>query len=153
MTKPNRHAPRNVNMKRLVAGLLKGEMSTGDCGRLLGMSASGTRGYTHELVKLQVAVERIGGLSSRTPFYRIHDRDRAAAYLAMLDAPETKADLERLAPSVPAFKAPDPDPFALSKDFFKPSTEFLERRSVPRVEQPRPTGFDALTVHFARVPA
>lgn len=179
MTKPKRNlsAERVANMKNLVTILMTREMSAGDVTRFLGMARSGARGYTNELVALHVATVRIAGAMGRTPYFRIPDRERAIAYLARLDNPDARKNVagaptnyaraildpsrhihvteddEPTAPRVARLKIAEPDPLALPGDFFKPSTEFLERRQFPRDEQPRPTGFAALTVHFARVPA
>lgn len=169
MTKPkrNRTSERAENMRRLVAVMMTREMSAGDVTRFLGMARSGARNYTNELLAANIATSRVAGAMGRTPYFRIPDHERAKAFLANLPrrsgAPSNYAralldpsrhihiatDDEPTAPRVLRIKV-EPDPMALPTDFFKPSLDFCERRSEPRPEPVRLTGFAALDVRFER---
>lgn len=174
MTKPNIRTERVANMKRLVAALIEREMSSAECAQLLGLSTSGTRGYTYPLTTHGVAESYTGGATCVGKYFRIYDEERAAAYLRQLDDPKASnnmagapsnyqraikdptrhihvvADDEPTYPRVRNITPAKPDPCALPHDFFKSTGQIYERRQQPRPEPVRVTGFAALDVRFER---
>lgn len=177
MTKPKhgRHEARIANLKALVTEFGKRNLMKDDISFMFGFSPSGARSYAAELVSHEIifVCDRIKAHRGRAgePVYQLSaDSSAVASFLIALDTSAPKrpkkvkvsqesrmagrhlhilADDERFAVRV-SRDQPKPDPFALDPNFFKPSADFCERRSEPRPEPVRLTGFAALTVRFER---
>lgn len=177
MTKPNQQLVRVENMRCLVSEFRKRELTKADIRQMFSFSDSGVRSYIFELedahvIEIARRVKNSPRSVGNAVYTMTSDQEVIERFLAKLGTKPPKSERDKRGhgeiatgnPSrhiyaaldgtvvrVPKIAPAQPDPLALAPDFFKPSTEFLERRSVPRDEQPRPTGFAALTVHFSRV--
>ena len=176
MTYIKSHASRVENMRALVAEFGKRDLLNSDIREMFGFSQTGVRSCTAELIDAHVIIishrdkALVRGIGE--PVFSITSNHTAISiFLGNLEAKRPKRDprprgygeiatgdparhvygsLGESAMSVEQIAPVAPDPFALHSDFFKPSPDFCERRSEPRPEPVRLTGFAALDVRFER---